>query len=128
MRFLDVANALPSREGRLGVRIDPTDEIAGLVAHLDKLALVAIHFPKFADGRGYSKARLIRERHGFEGEIRAIGDVLADQLFYMGRCGMDAFELKDGKAPEKSLACLDDLKVRYQGASDEPLPLYRRRG
>jgi len=126
-RFLDAAIALSDREGRLGVRIEPDADIAALLPQLDKLALIAIHFPKFADGRGYSKARLLRQRHGFEGELRAVGDVLADQLFYMQRCGMDAFELKEGKDPARALACLDDLKMTYQGAADDPRPLYRRR-
>ena len=125
-RFLADESELRARAGRFGVRIDPTDELDELATRLDGVALVAIHFPKFADGRGYTKARLLRERYGFEGEMRAVGDVLADQLYYMQRCGIDTFDLKQGKNPELAIACLSDLSVRYQGAVDEREPLYRR--
>ena len=74
-----------------------------------KVDLVAITFPKFGDGRGYSKARLLRERFGYKGELRAVGEVLGDQLFYMHRCGFDAFELVDGKDVAAALRCLERL-------------------
>jgi len=125
-RFLADESELRARKDRFGVRVDPTDELDQLATRLEGVSIIAIHFPKFADGRGYTKARLLRERHGFEGEMRAVGDVLADQLYYMQRCGIDTFALKDGKNPELAIACLSDLSVRYQGAVDEPKPLYRR--
>ena len=89
--------------------------------------LVAINFPKFGDGRGYSKARLLRERHGYKGELRAVGEVLGDQLFYMHRCGFDAFELVDGKDVDGRPALPRTIsRVTYQAATDDPRPLYRR--
>ncbi len=117
---------LSSRKGKLGVRIDPEDDFTQVVAWLPKLELVAINFPKSGDGRGYSKARLLRERHGYKGELRAVGEVLGDQLFYMQRCGFDAFELVDGKDVEAALRNLKVFSVTYQAATDDPRPLYRR--
>lgn len=125
-RYLKDPDEWRQRSGRLGVRIDPTDEALSLAGKLEGVALIAIHFPKFSDGRGYTKARQVRERLGFEGEVRAVGDVLPDQLYYMQRCGIDAFALKEGKKAEHAIACLEDLTVAYQGASDDPRPLYRR--
>ncbi len=114
------------RQGRLGLRIDPEDDLLAVITHLPKVELVAINFPKFSDGRGYSKARLLRERFAYQGELRAVGEVLGDQLFYMLRCGFDAFELAAGKDTEAALRCFEDFSVSYQGATDEPRPLYRR--
>ncbi len=93
---------------------------------LDSLRLLAIEFPKYTDGRGYSLARLLRERLGYSGELRAVGNVLHDQLLYMSRCGFDAFQLEAGKDLEGALRAFDALTVRYQPATDEPQPLWRR--
>lgn len=114
------------RSGRLGLRIDPEDDLLQVITHLPKAQLVAINFPKFGDGRGYSKARLLRERFHWTGELRAVGEVLADQLFYMLRCGFDSFELLDGKNVEHALRSMRDFSVTYQGATDDPRPLFRR--
>lgn len=114
------------RSGRLGLRIDPEDDLMQVVTHLSKVGLVAVSFPKFSDGRGYTKARHLRERFHFEGELRAVGEVLGDQLFYMLRCGFDAFELTAGKDAEAALRCFEDFSVTYQAATDETRPLYRR--
>ncbi len=78
-----------------GLLLDPDDPIEEIAPDLQYLALVAIAFPKFTDGRGYSMARLIRTRFGFTGQLRAAGDVLFDQLQWMTRCGFDAFEIND---------------------------------
>jgi uncharacterized protein (DUF934 family) len=86
-----------------------------------------VNFPKFADGRGYSTARLLRERYGYHGEIRAIGDVLHDQLFFMKRCGFDAYAVRADKDIEAALAGFDDFSDAYQAAVDQPQPLFRRR-
>lgn len=125
-RLISEEAALTSRKGKVGVRLDPEDDLGQVVAWLPKVALVAINFPKFGDGRGYSKARLLRERYGYKGELRAVGEVLGDQLFYMHRCGFDAFELVDGKSVAAALRCLKDFSVTYQAATDDPRPLYRR--
>lgn len=81
----------------------------------------------FTDGRNYSNARLLRDRYGYKGELRAIGDVLRDQLFYLHRCGFDAYALRADKDPYEALESLKDFSVTYQAATDEPLPLFRRR-
>ncbi len=125
-RLLSEHESLLARQGQLGVTLEPTDEISALSAHVATLGLIAINFPKFGDGRGYSKARLLRERLGYKGELRAIGEVLGDQLSYMLRCGMDSFDLVDDKDVSLALRCFDDFSVKYQAATDEPRPLYRR--
>ena len=126
-RLLAERDALLAREGRLGVQLQPDEDAEPLEPLIDSLALVAVAFPKFTDGRGYSSARLVRDRFGYDGELRAIGNVLPDQVFYMARCGFDAFELAEGKKPEHALAALEEFSVTYQAASDDPRPLFRRR-
>jgi uncharacterized protein (DUF934 family) len=125
-RLLADVDSLRARPGKLGVRIDPEDELDQAKQALDKVVLVALTFPKFGDGRAYSKARLFRDRFGYKGELRAVGEVLADQLQYMSRCGFDAFQLAEGKDVAAALRALSDFTVTYQGASDDPRPLYRR--
>ena len=116
-----------SRPGRLGVLLSPSDDPAAIAADLDRFALVAVSFPSFTDGRGYSIARLLRQRHGWRGELRAVGDVLRDQLFPMARCGFDSFALRADQDPVASLAAFGEFSVRYQAAVDESQPLWRRR-
>lgn len=115
------------RDSPLGVRLDPADDPAVLAADLPRLALVAVHFPKFADGRGYSIAYLLRRRLGYRGELRAVGDVLRDQVFYLARSGFDAFQPKEGKDPAGLVAALRDFTVTYQSAADGRAPLFRQR-
>ncbi len=112
---------------RVGVRLEPGDDPAEIAPDLDRFQLVAINFPKFADGRGYSCAALLRTRYGYRGELRAIGDVGRDQLFYLKRCGFDAFALAPHRDPHAALASLGDFTQRYQGSVDDPLPLFRKR-
>ncbi|WP_179401589.1 DUF934 domain-containing protein [Burkholderia guangdongensis] len=111
----------------LGVWLAPDSEPADLVADFDAITLVGVEFPRFADGRGYSIARLLRERYGWTGELRAIGDVLRDQLFYMARCGFDAFAVRADKDIHDALNAFGAFSVRYQTAVDETQPLFRRR-
>ncbi|GEM_PF-39732 len=119
---------------RLGVSVAGDadfDEVCALASESPgSLApeLIAIEVPKFTDGRHYSLARMLRERAGFKGELRAFGDVLPDQLFYMRRCGYTAFELKAGKSLETGLRSLETFSVRYQAGAEQQMPLYRRRG
>lgn len=113
------------RSGRIGVVLH-SDELPDQIQNLQRLPLIAIDFPKFVDGRGYTSARLLRTRFGFEGELRAVGDVLHDQLFYMSRCGIDSFALKAGKDIEGALKAFDDFSVAYQAAADDQRPLFRR--
>lgn len=92
-RFLAEKDALLARNAPLGVLVEPGEAIEELAPHLDRVSLVVLSFPKFADGRSMSKARLLRERYGFSGEVRASGDVLIDQMPLMRRCGFDSFEV-----------------------------------
>lgn len=117
--FLDQSNAS-------AVRIEPGDDARELLPHLERLALVEVNFPAFGDGRGYSSARILREA-GYEGELRAVGDVLVDQLAYMRRCGFDAFQ------PDQQLD-MDDVKAAferwpevYQKAADTRTPIWTKR-
>jgi len=122
--------------GSVGVSIPSTLDVAELKDDLAALALVAIPFsfiqPKpeggrTFDGRAYSQARLLRERYGFAGEIRAAGDVFRDAMFYMQRCGVNAFELSPGHDLQDALKAFGDFSLGYQGAADDPTPIFRRR-
>ncbi len=102
----------------IGVRLSPTDDPALLANDFDKLRLIAIEFPAFTDGRGYSSARLLRERYGWKGELRAVGDVLRDQVFLLSRSGFDTFALRDDQNVQASLAAFNDFSAYYQHAAD----------
>ncbi len=106
----------------VGVWLAPDNEPADLTGDFDHIALIGIDFPVFRDGRGYSLARLLRERHGYTGEVRAIGDVLRDQLTFMFRCGFDAYAVREDKDIHDALKAFDEFTVQYQGAVDEPAP------
>ena len=125
--WLDQRNVLLSRPGRLGVWLDGDDEPALIAEDLKNFGVVAVHFPQFADGRGYSLGRLLRERYGWRGELRAVGDVLRDQLLYLSRCGFDAFDLRGDQDPQAALSAFADFSDGYQAAADCPVPLFRRR-
>lgn len=112
----------------LGVWLEPHDEPHELADDLPRLALVAVRFPKFTDGRGYSIASLLRRRYRYAGELRAFGDIGRDQLFYLARVGFDSFRLAGHHDPEAALDSLRDFSLRYQGSVDDPLPLFRKRG
>ncbi len=90
--------------------------------------MIAIEFPIYRDGRGYSQARILRDRYSYEGELRAVGDVLKDQMFYLHRVGFNAFEVRADRSIEDALKSLKDFSVTYQPAVDNPLPLRRRFG
>ncbi len=118
---------LLARSHRLGVRLQAGDEVEALAGDLGHLAVIAIDFAKFGDGRGFSSARLLRERYGYAGELRAIGEFLPDQLPLLARCGFDAFVLRDGQEAEEALRAFDDFSEAYQASVTQPLPLFRRR-
>lgn len=125
--WLDHAHALKARDGGLGIWLDSDEPVEEIADELENFQVIALNFPAFTDGRHYSSARLLRDRYGYKGEIRAIGDVLRDQLFYMRRCGFDAFAVRPDRDPYDALEGLNDFSVTYQSAADEPLPLFRRR-
>jgi uncharacterized protein (DUF934 family) len=132
LRFVPLAQWLAEREqliaegAPVGVLLEPADDPATLAADLPRLHAIAVHFPAFADGRGYSIARLLRERHAWTGELRAVGDVLRDQLFYLARCGFDTFALRDGQDAMAAVSAFRDFSDAYQGATDRT-GLFERR-
>lgn len=111
-----------------GVWLAPDEFAEDIAVDLVHLQVLAVDFPQFADGRGYSTAALLRSRYGWRGELRAIGEVLRDQLFYLQRVGFDAYALSADEDIDSALAALNDFSETYQAAVDEPLPLFRRRG
>ena len=120
-----VANP-PSPEGEV-LRLEPQDDPAAFADRIVSAARIEVNFPKFGDGRGFSIARLLRERHGYKGELRAVGEVARDHLYYMEQCGFDAFLLRDGEDVEEALAAFDDFSEAYQATAAQPVPLFRRR-
>ena len=117
--FLDQSNAG-------AVRIEPGDDARDLLPHLERLALVEVNFPAFGDGRGYSSARILREA-GYDGELRAVGDVLVDQLAYMRRCGFDAFEPDQQLDKDDVQAAFERWPEVYQSAADDRTPIWTKR-
>ena len=117
--FLDQSNAS-------AVRIEPGDDARDLLPHLERVALVEVNFPAFGDGRGYSSARILREA-GYDGELRAVGDVLVDQIAYMRRCGFDAFEPDQQLDKGDVQAAFDRWPDVYQPAADDRTPIWTKR-
>ncbi len=123
-RWQAEGGALRRRNAPLGMRLR-SDQPPSLIAEdLEHFAVVALDFPKFTDGRPYSYARLLRERHHFRGELRAVGDVLRDQALFLLRCGFDTFEVAEGTAAEAWAKAQAAISVRYQPAGDGATPAY----
>ncbi|TGG95845.1 DUF934 domain-containing protein [Natronospirillum operosum] len=122
----DQADSLLARGGRTGVWLASDQLAEDLDERVHQADVVAIEFPKFVDGRGFSTAYLLRNRLNYQGELRAIGDILLDQLFYLQRVGFNAFLLPDGKPAAKGLELLEPISVRYQASTDTPSPLFRQ--
>ncbi|MDE2439605.1 MAG: DUF934 domain-containing protein [Betaproteobacteria bacterium] len=113
---------------RIGLQLQSADRVEDVADDLASFAIIAVHFPKFVDGRGYSTAALLRQRYGYTGELRAVGDVLHDQLFFMRRVGFDSYALKDGKSlPYAIEVGFKPFSNTYQGATDQAQPYFRRR-
>jgi uncharacterized protein (DUF934 family) len=127
--WLAQRDALLSRAdaGEVAVSLAPTFRVEDIAQDVQRFALIAVEFPKFIDGRGYSTARLLRERYAYRGELRAVGNIGRDQLFYLKRVGFDAFLIPPGQDAAAALQSLNDFPEVYQGAVDQPLPLFRRR-
>jgi len=111
----------------VGVWLAPTDDPALLAADVAVLPVIAVDFPRFADGRGYSIARLLRDRYAYKGELRAVGDIARDQLYFLNEVGFDAYVLRDGKDAQDALASLHDFTDGYQ-ATARRTPWFRRSG
>ena len=112
----------------IGLLLQPADRVEDVAGDLASFNLIAVNFPKFVDGRGYSTAALLRQRYGYTGELRAVGDVLHDQLFFMRRVGFDSYALKEGKSLDYAIAAgFKPFTEAYQGATDQAHPYFRRR-
>ncbi|MBL4791970.1 DUF934 domain-containing protein [Citromicrobium bathyomarinum] len=118
--------AFGGQTNAVAVRIEPGEDTRELLPHLDRLRRIDIAFPAFTDGRGYSAARILREA-GFTGELRAVGDVLVDQIAYMRRCGFDAFDPDASLDPDDVEAALNRFPQVYQSAADARTPIWSLR-
>ncbi len=113
--------------GNIAIWLDSNEQVSDIGEEVHAFPLIALNFPVFSDGRSYTNARELRQRHGYKGEVRAIGDVLRDQLYYMAQCGFDTFELRHDQDPELCLNAFSDFNTGYQATILEPTPLFRRR-
>ena len=118
---------LLGRNAPLGIRLKSDQPPALIADDLDRFAVVALEFPVFRDGRAYSYARLLRERYGYRGEVRAVGEVLRDQFLFMLRCGFDAVEVRDEKAADQWREAVSEISVVYQPAADSQTPVWALR-
>ncbi len=126
-RFQSDGERLLSEGRRVGVRLTAAEEVEALAYDLPRIAVVALEFPKFRDGRAYTNARLLRERLGFTGQVRAVGDVLREQAGFMVRCGFDAFEPADGSSSNEWDAAAHRHRHVYQRAADARAPAFEER-
>ena len=118
--------SLASRFARLGIALAPADDPAAIAPWFDRVQLIAIEFPNFADGRGYSSAALLRGRLGWKGDLRAVGDVLRDQLFYLRRVGFSSFAVRADRSAHDAVLAFADFSDSYQASIEPATPLYRR--
>jgi len=117
-RWQEERGLIEQRMDPLGLRLKPSEPVEQIAPDLHRFAVVALEFPKFNDGRAFSQARLLRERYGYKGEIRAIGRVVGDLLLFMHRCGFDAFATEGGMTGEIAQRNLNRLTLSYQPAAD----------
>ena len=121
-----ISETPPSPDEKV-VRLEPTDDPAAVAGQLAGATRVEVNFPKFGDGRGFSIGRLLRERYGYKGELRAVGQITRDHLFFLENCGFDAVELREGEDAAEAIAAFDDFSESYQATATRPVPLFRRR-
>lgn len=127
-RFQAEGDRLLSQDRSVGVLVASSEQVEALAYDLPRLAVVALSFPGYRDGRGYTSARLLRERLGFTGQVRAVGEVLREQAEYMVRCGIDAFVPADGSTPEQWATAVKRHRHVYQRAADDRPPAFVERG
>jgi uncharacterized protein (DUF934 family) len=127
-RFQAEGDRLLSEGRSVGVRLEAGEEVESLAYDLPRIAVVVLVFPKYTDGRLYSAARLLRQRYGYAGEVRAVGDVLREQAGFMVRCGIDAFEPADGSTPDAWDAAARRYRHVYQRGADDRAPAFVERG
>lgn len=123
--FAQQQDELLTVDAELAVAIPNSLDVAELEPLLDRLAVIAVDFPSFADGRAFSQARLLR-RAGYKGQIRAGGDVTWDRLRFMHRCGIDAMDIAEDRFSPEMVAAFSEISVNNQGAEDDPRPIYRQ--
>ncbi|MGB1984472.1 MAG: DUF934 domain-containing protein [Porticoccaceae bacterium] len=126
-QWQNFADQIKDHQGQIGIWLEGHAEIEEIIEPLLVLPLIAINFPKFADGRGFSSARLIRERYQYAGELRAIGGFIRDQLYLLKRCGFNAFQFSDEHELSDAAESLKDFSENYQVSADQQSPLFRRR-
>ena len=119
--------ALRGFAGRLGVRVPNTADIEEIAVNVLDRPLICLEFPAFGDGRAFTQARLLRERLGYKGELRAIGDVARDQLWYMQRCGFDSYDPRPDRDIGEALKAFTEITATYQGAADGRVTIFARR-
>ena len=117
-RWLNEKTQLLERDGKVGIRLVPGEQLDALSPDLDKIDLIELNFPIFGDGRLFSVARLLRSRDGYQGEIRAVGQYLPDQVFYLSRVGINAFDLSSQNDADLVLAAMNQFSVRYQPSTN----------
>jgi len=117
-RWRAEAETLRGRNSAVGIRLKNDEQALALGEDVHRLSLIEVEFPKFTDGRAFSQARILRDKLGYKGELRAIGAILRDQYLYMTRCGIDSVELPDDKPADGYLAALEEFSAWYQPASD----------
>lgn len=125
--WLDNREALAGRND-VGIWLDADDEVEAIADVASEFPVIGVNFPTFFDGRGLSTANILRRKYGFEGELRAIGDVRRDQVEQMRRCGINAFHMAQGQDLEQAIASLTSFSYGYQATVDNPEPLFRKRG
>jgi uncharacterized protein (DUF934 family) len=127
-RFMAEGEALLANR-RVGVRLEPSEAVEDLAYDLPRIPVVVLVWPNFRDGRALSSARLLRQRYAYQGEVRAVGEVLREQALHMVRCGFDAFEPADGSDPQTwAQAALGRYRHVYQRAADDRVPIFVERG
>ncbi len=125
--WLTNKEALAKHKQKTGISLAPDEPIEKIASDLDKLALIVLQFPAFRDGRAYSQARKLRLHHHYQGEIRATGNVLRDQMAYMERVGINSLEVDEKQNATDALNAFEEISIKYQASSDEALPFYKRR-
>ncbi len=126
-RWQKEGEALRLYQGQIGVRVPNHASIEEIASSIADRPLICLEFPAFGDGRAFSQARVLREYLGYKGELRAIGDVLRDQLFYMQRCGFNAYEPRADRDIGEALKAFTEITLTYQGAADQPQSIFQRR-
>ncbi len=117
-RWKKEKSALDNHTGKLGIRLSPADKLEDIADDLENLGLIALDFPAYTDGRLFSQARLLRSQHGFDGEIRAMGSYMPDQVFYLARVGVNSFQLEDSEKLPLALSTIGDFTVKYQTSTN----------